>query len=368
MKKFLFSIFFIIISFYGFSQEIVPADTIPQDTVVTKYVVGIKQSPPFIIKNGEDYSGLSIELWEHIAQDLKIVYEYKEYSQQEFSQMLSDVETSKLDICINPLTVTSDRLNRFEYTLPFFSSNMVLVVPKEGRVPIFKYLQNIFSLRVVNLIIILFSIVLVSGFIVWLAERKKNSQFRKNYKGILDGIWWTSVTMTTVGYGDKVPISKLGRVVAMVWMFSSIIIISSITGSIAAALTVKSISEKIETIEDVRKLQVGTMKASSSEEFLKKHHFHNIQTYFESIEQALQAVANGEIEAFVYDEAIVSNIINRNNLHNKVEISSYKLNAIYYSFSLPKSTQKLQEINITMVNNLEAVSWVGILNKYDLSN
>ena len=28
---------------------------------------------------------------------------------------------------------------------------------------------------------------------------------------VADGLWWSAVTMTTVGYGDKVPRSRIGK-------------------------------------------------------------------------------------------------------------------------------------------------------------
>jgi len=50
--------------------------------------------------------------------------------------------------------------------------------------------------------------------------------------------------MTTVGYGDKSPITAAGRLVALVWMFSSIIIISLITGAFATAMTVHQLTPR----------------------------------------------------------------------------------------------------------------------------
>ncbi len=360
IKKILISILLTTLVLSSFSQEVT------QDTIVTKLIVGIKESPPFIIKIGDNYTGLSIDLWRQIAKDLKVIYEYKEYPQSDFSQMLTDIQNSKIDVCINPLTVTSDRLNRFNFTLPFFSSNMAIVVASEEKEQFFSYISNFFSLKIVNLILILFGIIIFIGVTLWLLERRKNKDFSKGIKGIFDGIWWTSVTMTTVGYGDKIPRSFAGRVIALLWMFSSIIIISSITGSIAATLTIKEFQENIETIDDIKILRVGTMKASSSEEFLLKQHFSNINNDFENIEEGLNAVANKEIDAFIYDEAIVKYLIKDLNLNNKIKISSYKMNAIYYSFSVPQESKLLGNINLVLINNLESVGWIGTLNKYDL--
>jgi voltage-gated potassium channel len=49
-----------------------------------------------------------------------------------------------------------------------------------------------------------------------------------------EGIWWAVVTVTTVGYGDAVPHSVEGQVVAMVVMLVGIGFLSVLTASIAS--------------------------------------------------------------------------------------------------------------------------------------
>ncbi len=49
-----------------------------------------------------------------------------------------------------------------------------------------------------------------------------------------DALWWAVTTITTVGYGDRFPMSPAGRGVAVVLMVSGIALFGIITASIAA--------------------------------------------------------------------------------------------------------------------------------------
>ena len=64
-----------------------------------------------------------------------------------------------------------------------------------------------------------------------------------NIDTIGDAIWWTIVTITTVGYGDFFPLSLPGRILAIIIMFFGIGLISVLTGSISSIFTTKKIME-----------------------------------------------------------------------------------------------------------------------------
>lgn len=55
-----------------------------------------------------------------------------------------------------------------------------------------------------------------------------------NIKSPQDALWWAAVTVTTVGYGDKFPVSNEGRWIAVGLMITGIAVVGSITASIAA--------------------------------------------------------------------------------------------------------------------------------------
>ena len=67
----------------------------------------------------------------------------------------------------------------------------------------------------------MFSVVVISGTLVFLAE---GGVPRTKFTDIPQGMWWALVTLTTVGYGDLVPPTFLGRIVAALTMFTGFIL------------------------------------------------------------------------------------------------------------------------------------------------
>jgi voltage-gated potassium channel len=77
--------------------------------------------------------------------------------------------------------------------------------------------------RIIHLIIAAGLIILVGTIVEYNIESKVPNTQIKTY---LDALWWCVATVTTVGYGDIVPVSNLGRIVAVFYMFFGISMIS----------------------------------------------------------------------------------------------------------------------------------------------
>ena len=181
--------------------------------------VGYYTTPPFVsIDSKNNLEGISIWLWEEVSKDLNISYETSELS---LDSLLDSIRYGSIDMFIVPLTITSERNKFIHFTAPFYVASSALMVQKESTLArALAFIASFFSLAFLQALGALFCIILIFGFLVWLFERKHNKQqFGGKTKGIWSGIWWSAVTMTTVGYGDKSPTTTGGRIIALIWMY-----------------------------------------------------------------------------------------------------------------------------------------------------
>lgn len=323
--------------------------------------VGISNTPPFIIKENNSYTGVSIDLWETIADSLNVKFIYKEYPISEITNMLS---TNEIDLAISPLTVTSDRIKKYSFSQPYYITSLAYAVRSKDDSFLKSFMTDFFSWNFFKALISLFSIIFVFGMIAWLVERKRNkSQFRKSHKGIGDGIWWSAVTMATVGYGDKSPKTFAGRAIAIVWMFTAVIVISSLTASISSSLTVHKLKTEINNIDDLRKVKVGTVSNSGSSQFLDSYKiFHHD---FFSVHEGLNALNSNKIDAFVFDDAVLSYYVQKSDHKDEVKIIPSAYFKEYFGIGSTNS-QLIDSINAYLLSIVESQKWKNELNKYNI--
>ncbi len=326
-------------------------------------VVGIRQSPPFVTVENGQYDGLSIDLWEHIAKKENIKFTYRYFNQ--LGDLIDAIENEEIDLSVNPITVTSKRLEKFDFTQPYFISSLAIARRTAVSGYIFETLKYFFSWRFFEILLLLFIVIFIFGLITWFAERRKNpTHFDKGLRGLGDGIWWSAVTMTTVGYGDKAPKTAVGRFVSIIWMFIAVVIISSFTASISSVLTYTKLQNSISSIDDLRKVKVGTVKNSSTVEFL--HDKHIKFNEYDSLEDALDALNDEKLMAVVYDQPLLQYMIDLKDLRDNIDVMPSGMCPVYYAFA-SKDINLLRQLDPMLIRSIESEEWNAILSKYKIN-
>ena len=89
-------------------------------------------------------------------------------------------------------------------------------------------------------------LLLLGAWLVTLAEEHAKGSNIHNYA---DALWWGIVTVTTVGYGDRFPVTGLGRVVAVVLMLVGIGLIGVLTATVASFFVQEHTDENKEQLQ-----------------------------------------------------------------------------------------------------------------------
>ena len=97
-------------------------------------------------------------------------------------------------------------------------------------------------------LIIIALIIFFGGIGVYLAEHKHQGA---NITNLGDAFWWAIETVTTVGYGDYVPITFVGRMIAVVVMFTGIGMVVSIV-TIISQRRIKKMESRLEELSKKR--------------------------------------------------------------------------------------------------------------------
>lgn len=318
------------------------------------YQVGTKDSPPFAYQNADgEWDGIGIELWKRIALDLNLDFEIQD---QELDVLLQNIADGQLDVVAGSLTVTPEREKVMDFTHPFYSSGLGIAVSERSGFGLFHVIGRLFSLEFLSVMVFLIAMLFGAGWLVWFFERKQNQeQFGgKNYEGVLSGFWWSAVTMTTVGYGDKSPVTLGGRIVALIWMFTGIIVISGITASITSALTVTQLENAINSPNDLVKLRVGTVSSSTSYDYLRQRGIRTVG--YEGIQDALYALDAGNVDAVVYDKPILRYQLS-NNPEFQIQVLPFTLQRQDYGLALVSNSPNREAINIALLNIITSESW-----------
>jgi polar amino acid transport system substrate-binding protein len=329
-------------------------------------IVGVYHNPPFVIKTQDNYfEGLSIELWENIAQSANLSFRYEEYS--DFISIMKRLEYKDIDLTINPMDVNDLRVEKFDMTQPYFISSIGVAIPYINRSPIAVFISNVFSLAFLEIILLLIFVIFIFGFFLWIVERRHNKyQFRPGLFGLFDGLWWSAVTMTTVGYGDKAPKSNLGKAIAIIWMFTAVIIISSFTAGIASTLTISGLQTDIENAEDIRLAEnIAAVGSTNGEAYLLQENIPISKTYASPV-PALRALAKKENDVLLYDRTMLQYYIIRLSLEAKVKLLPFSLKENYQSFMLPKHHPAFDLINVGLMKEIQKESWSDLQRKYDV--
>jgi ABC-type amino acid transport substrate-binding protein len=277
-------------------------------------------------------------------------------------ELVDAVANGQARFGIGALAITADRLERIGFSIPFDDTGVAILVPYVPRTSWDVVRDAMLSATFLKLSVGLLVLLVVVGTIFWIAERKGNPDFGgKRIQGWGTGVWLSIVTMTTVGYGDKAPRTLGGRIVAALWMFISIALISIFTGTVATLLTLQELGPRISGFADLSRARIACVSGSASSELLAERHLR--AEPYPDLYAGLQAVATQKADALVYDHALLAAALKQ---HPDLPLRMLPgtVRPEYYAFGMRIDEPLRDQINEAIARILDSEAWSRLRFQY----
>nr|WP_255347787.1 transporter substrate-binding domain-containing protein [Gloeocapsa sp. PCC 73106] len=310
--------------------------------------VGTVGSPPFVFNDTPIPQGISIEVWEEIARTENLDYEL--IRQPSVKEGIEALVRGEVDLLIGPISITGERLEIVQFSQPYYIAEMGLLLP-EDEPTLWTVVKPFFRLAFISSIGILILLLFTMGNLLWLAEKRRNpEQFPKEYlPGISSGMWFALVTLTTVGYGDKAPITKTGKFLTAVWMLITMVTASSLTAGLATAFTIALSQQTTARFKEPRDLfnqKIAVVSGTTGASWAEYYGAKLLET--NNLSEAIELLTKKEVDGVVFDTPALRYYLSQNpNL--KFRLANFVLATENYGFALPYDSQQVQRLNVEIV-------------------
>lgn len=208
----------------------------------------------------------------------------------------------KIDFILPFLAKSSAKSLYGFYFIPLVETpNVYYFTPKYRSV-----MENLIlgCLRLYPLVIVSLLMAVIAGFIFWLCETwYDRSQFPRSFlSGTFEGFWYSFVSMTTVGYGDRTVTSPLARIIAVIWILIGIVmfslILSTFTAEIFEATEIKD--------HPIEGMNVGALRYRGYDASVIVEHGgivkeSNSWNFFSDALALIRMLRRGDIDGFILD-------------------------------------------------------------------
>ncbi len=317
-----------------------------------RFAVGVVETPPFAMRTDDGaWTGMAIDIWRIIAEDLELAYEF---SAVEGAMAL---ETGEVDLVL-PIYSTPDLAQRFDLSQPIYTATLGLVSRQQGH--IVAVVRGLASWAFLRLVLGLSVLLLVVGAVVWLLERRRNEgQFnRRPVKGLGDGFWWAGVTLTTIGYGDKAPVTLAGRAVAMLWMLVGLAVSAALTASV---VTLSGVQREVDAPEAFASQEVAAVEGDAAAVFLRREGVE--PRLFTDVAAALRALDEREVEVVAAAAPALRYVVNETRGFDFI-VRTTQLDPHYVAIAFPAGAAMAERVDVSLLRRLTSESGWDVIERY----
>ncbi|KAG5684287.1 hypothetical protein PVAND_013523 [Polypedilum vanderplanki] len=262
-------------------------------TVDNNEPYGMRKLTSMTLNGNDQFEGFGIELIEKLAAKIGFNYTFEIQEDRKYGNrqsdgswdgMIGELQADRADLAITDLTITSDRVEGADFTMPFMDLGIQILFqsPKKAEPELLSFMEPL-SKSVWGCVACAILLVSVSFFILGrMSPKEWDNPFPciqeptvlQNQFTLKNSMWFTIGAILQEG-SDIAPKATSTRIVASIWWFFTLIMVSSYTANLASFLTVQTSNPAIENVADMiaagesGKLTYGAKKGGSTLKFFE---------------------------------------------------------------------------------------------------
>jgi polar amino acid transport system substrate-binding protein len=321
---------------------------------------------PFVFEENRALTGFSVELWQEIGRQLNAKFEF--VMKPSVKELLEATRSKEVNLAIAAISITAERELDWDFSQPMFDAGLQILTPAQGTRSGFvgAIIAGVFSSAVLPILGIVLLMILVPAHLVWFFERKNSTGMlthRSYLPGIFEACWWAASTLAT--QADQMPRAALARIVAVIWMFASVVFIAYFTAAVTSSLTLQQLRGEINGPEDLPGKRVATVKGSTSMDYLRAHNIEALE--FANVEEALRATQHGSADAVVYDAPVLLYYASHEG-KGKVQVVGNIFRKESYGILFPSNSPHRKPVNEALLKIRENGTYDRLYRKWFGSN
>ncbi|EDW49637.1 GM23173 [Drosophila sechellia] len=306
-------------------------------SVATKPYASLVESIDTLIGNNQ-FQGYGVDLIKELADKLGFNFTFRDggndygsfnKTTNSTSGMLKEIVEGRADLAITDLTITSEREEVIDFSIPFMNLGIAILYVKPQKAPpaLFSFMDPFSSEVWLYLGIAYLGVSLCFFIIGRLSPIEWDNPYPcieepeelENQFTINNSLWFTTGALLQQG-SEIAPKALSTRTISAIWWFFTLIMVSSYTANLAAFLTIEIPTSPINSVKDLADnkddVQYGAKRTgstrnffSSSEEpiYIKMNEYLNAhpEMLMENNQQGVDKVKSGTKYAFLMESTSI---------------------------------------------------------------
>uniref|UniRef100_A0A0E0L8U0 Ionotropic glutamate receptor C-terminal domain-containing protein n=1 Tax=Oryza punctata TaxID=4537 RepID=A0A0E0L8U0_ORYPU len=271
-----------------------------------------------------------------------------------YDDLVRNVSSGKFSAAVGDVTITADRENLVEFTMPYTPSGVSMLVLEENDS---KPIQWIFVKPLTrDLWLATIGFFFYTGFVVWMIEQPRNPEYQGSSVRQLSTASYFAFSTLTFSHGQIIK-SPLSKIVVVIWCFVVLILVQSYTASLSSMLTAKRLRPSVKSLDQLLLTgdYVGYQNGSFVGSLLRKRGFlpSRLRSYGaqkEYAEALRKGSMNGGVSAIVDEIPYLTSFLSNPQYHKEFQMVNRFYKTPGFGFVFPLGSPLVHDLSTAILN------------------